>query len=162
MDSLHDFTVETIEGQERSLGEYAGKTLLVVNVASRCGLTPQYRGLQALQTRFADRGFSVLGFPCNQFAGQEPGTNAEILEFCTTKYDVTFPLFAKLDVNGDGRAPLFQFLTQAQSAPEGAGDIKWNFTKFVVDGQGAVAARFGPQATPESEELVQTIERLLG
>ncbi|HEU4429643.1 MAG TPA: redoxin domain-containing protein, partial [Myxococcota bacterium] len=121
--SLHDFSQKTIDGTQQSLADYEGKVLLVVNVASRCGLTPQYAGMQALHDEYRARGFSVLGFPCNQFAGQEPGSEAEIKTFCSTKYGVTFPLFAKLDVNGAGRAPLYAWLTSQATKPDGAGDI---------------------------------------
>ncbi|MDD9936289.1 MAG: redoxin domain-containing protein, partial [Myxococcales bacterium] len=118
MPTLHDFTVDTIDGQPRALSDYAGKAVLVVNVASKCGLTPQYKGLEALHRRFSERGLVVLGFPCNQFAGQEPGSPEEIKGFCSTTYDVTFPLMAKLDVNGEGRAPVYAFLTEATVGPE--------------------------------------------
>ncbi|MGD8858829.1 MAG: glutathione peroxidase, partial [Myxococcales bacterium] len=147
MQTLHDFTVETIDGESRPLSDFAGKTLLVVNVASKCGLTPQYEGLEALYRKYADRGLVVVGFPCNQFAGQEPGSADEIKSFCSTKYDVTFPLMAKLDVNGESAAPVYQFLTSQQVGPEEAGDIKWNFGKFLVDGEGKVVARFAPTVT---------------
>ncbi len=161
MPTLHDFTVDTIDGQPKALSDYAGKAVLVVNVASKCGLTPQYKGLEALYRRFSERGLIVLGFPCNQFAGQEPGSPEEIKGFCSTTYDVTFPLMAKLDVNGEGRAPVYAFLTEATVGPENAGDIKWNFGKFLIDGEGNVAARFGPQTEPESDELVSKLKTLL-
>jgi len=161
MPTLHDFSAKTIDGQEQSLRQYAGKTLLLVNVASRCGLTPHYAGLEELYRRFRDRGFAVLGFPCNQFAEQEPGTEAEIKQFCSTKYDVTFPLFAKVDVNGPRRHPVFEFLTSQPTAPEGPGDIVWNFTKFVVDKSGKVVARFAPQTDPQSADIVGAIDQAL-
>jgi len=161
MATLHDFSAKTIDGAEQPLRQYAGKTLLVVNVASRCGLTPHYTGLEELYRRYHDRGFVVLGFPCNQFGAQEPGTEADIKQFCSTKYDVTFPLFAKIDVNGAQRHAVYGFLTTQATAPEGPGDIVWNFTKFVVDGAGKVAARFAPQTEPGSAEIVGTIEKLL-
>jgi glutathione peroxidase len=161
MQTLHDFTVETIDGESRPLSDFAGKTLLVVNVASKCGLTPQYEGLEALYRKYADRGLVVVGFPCNQFAGQEPGSADEIKSFCSTKYDVTFPLMAKLDVNGESAAPVYQFLTSQQVGPEEAGDIKWNFGKFLVDGEGKVVARFAPTVTPDDPELVERIEKTL-
>jgi glutathione peroxidase len=161
MASVHDFTVDTIDGEARSLADYRGEALLVVNVASRCGLTPQYTGLEALQRRYRDRGFRVLGFPCNQFLGQEPGTHEEIKEFCRTRYDVTFPLFAKLDVNGPARAPLYAFLTAQGTKPEGPGDIKWNFGKFLVGKDGAVLARFAPNVDPLADELVSAVEAAL-
>lgn len=162
MGSAHDFTVDTIDGEARPLATYRGEVLLIVNVASRCGLTPQYKGLEALHRRFRDRGFRVLGFPCNQFLGQEPGTHEEIKAFCRSKYDVTFPLFAKVDVNGPSRAPLYAFLTAAPTQPEGPGDIKWNFGKFLVGKDGAVLARFSPQVDPLAGELVAAVESALG
>ena len=161
MEKLHDFTVETIDGGTMALEELKGKTLLVVNVASRCGLTPHYEGLERLYRRYKDRGFSVLGFPCNQFGAQEPGTHEEIKAFCNSTYDVTFPLFAKVDVNGDKQAEVYRFLTSQQTTPDGPGDIVWNFAKFVVGGDGQVLARFGPQTEPEAEELVGVIEKAL-
>ncbi|MGH7789733.1 MAG: glutathione peroxidase [Candidatus Binatia bacterium] len=159
MASAHDFTVTTIDGDAKSLRDYAGKTLLLVNVASQCGLTPQYSGLQELYTRFGARGFEVLGFPCNQFGAQEPGSEGEIKTFCETRFNVTFPLFSKLEVNGDGRHPLYAFLTTQATQPDGPGDIQWNFAKFLVDKTGRVLARFSPTTTPSSPELVQAIER---
>lgn len=162
MGLVHDFTVETIDGEERSLAEYRGSAVLVVNVASRCGLTPQYTGLEALHRRYQDRGFRVLGFPCNQFLGQEPGTHEEIKAFCRTRYDVSFPLFAKIDVNGPSRAPLYAFLTSQTTAPEGPGDVKWNFGKFLVGKDGAVRARFAPNVEPLAPDLVAAVESALG
>jgi glutathione peroxidase len=159
MASAHDFTVTTIDGDAKSLKDYAGKTLLLVNVASQCGLTPQYSGLQELYTRFGARGFEVLGFPCNQFGAQEPGSEGEIKTFCETRFHVTFPLFSKLEVNGEGRHPLYAFLTAQATQPDGPGDIQWNFAKFLVDKTGRVLARFSPTTTPSSPELVQAIER---
>jgi glutathione peroxidase len=160
--ALHDFTAQRNDGAQQSLGDYAGKVCLVVNVASKCGLTPQYDGLQRLHKRFKDRGFEVLAFPCNQFAGQEPGSDAEIAEFCRSNYDVGFPLFSKVDVNGDDRSPLYAWLTGESTQPDGPGDVKWNFAKFLVDGSGAAVARFEPQTEPEAEELVTAIETALG
>jgi glutathione peroxidase len=162
MTTLHDFKVTTIDGQTQSLSDYAGKTLLVVNVASRCGLTPHYTGLEALQQRFQARGFTVLGFPCNDFGAQEPGTEAEIKEFCQSKYDVTFPLFGKLHVNGDEQAPVYRFLTTQSTHPDGPGDIKWNFAKFIVGPDGKVKARFAPPVEPTASEIVSAIETSLG
>ncbi len=162
MSSLHDFTLDTIDGEERSLAEYRGQVVLVVNVASRCGLTPQYDGLQRLQETYGSRGFSVLGFPCNQFGGQEPGTDAEVKAFCSANYGATFPLFSKIEVNGDGRHPLYAWLTAQSTEPDGSGDIKWNFAKFVVDRDGRVAARFAPPTEPQAAELVEAIESALG
>ena len=135
--------------------------MLVVNVASKCGLTPQYAGLQKIHDAYRAKGFSVLGFPCNQFAGQEPGTEAEIQDFCETRYDVRFPLSAKVEVNGPGRDPLYAWLTSQASAPDGPGDIQWNFAKFVVDRDGRVAARFAPQTPPEDPALCAAIEGAL-
>jgi glutathione peroxidase len=159
--SIHDFKVRTIDGKEQSLGDYRGKVLLVVNVASQCGLTPHYAGLQQLYESFGDRGLTVLGFPCNQFGSQEPGSEQEIKTFCETKFGVTFPMFAKIDVNGPNRHALYEYLTAQPTQPEGAGDIGWNFAKFVVDRDGKVAARFAPPTAPVSEEVVSAIEKLL-
>jgi glutathione peroxidase len=160
--SFHDFRVKTIDGDERSLGDYRGRVCLVVNVASKCGLTPQYAGLQQLFERYQDRGLEVLGFPCNQFAGQEPGTDAEVKSFCETRYSVTFPLFSKVEVNGAGRAPLYAWLTGEATQPDGPGDVKWNFAKFLVDREGRVVARFAPPTPPDAPELVAAVERALG
>jgi glutathione peroxidase len=156
--TVHDIPVTTLAGKPSSLGELAGTTLLVVNVASRCGLTPQYTGLEQLHERYAGRGFSVVGFPCNQFGGQEPGTAAQIAEFCSTTYGVTFPMFEKIEVNGPGRHPVYTELTTVPDASGEAGDVKWNFEKFLVGPDGAVIARFRPQVTPEDPELVAAIE----
>jgi glutathione peroxidase len=161
MASLHDFTHRTLDGKTRALADFKGKAVLVVNVASRCGLTPQYAGLQALQETYGARGFDVLGFPCNQFMGQEPGSEAQIAEFCTQNYGVTFPMFAKLEVNGAGRAPLFAWLTQEKTAPDGPGDVAWNFAKFLVGKDGKLIARFNPRVAPDAPELVAAIEKAL-
>jgi glutathione peroxidase len=161
MATLHDFTVTTIEGETRKLSDYAGKVLLVVNVASRCGLTPQYTALEELHRKYAGKGFSVLGFPCNDFGAQEPGTEAEIQGFCTTKYDVTFPLFSKVAVLGANKAPVYEFLVNVDAPPKGKGDVVWNFEKFVVDQQGRVVARFTPPTAPLDDEVTTTIDRLL-
>ncbi|MBK6813477.1 MAG: glutathione peroxidase [Sandaracinaceae bacterium] len=161
MASLHDFSTSSLSGDPVALADFAGKAVLVVNVASACGLTPHYAGLEALQQRYADQGFSVIGFPCNQFGGQEPGSPEAIATFCSTTYGVTFPLMAKTDVNGDARHPLFAWLCGEASGPEGKGDIRWNFTKFVVGRDGALVARFGPTTTPEDPALVAAIERAL-
>jgi glutathione peroxidase len=159
--SIHDIKVTSIDGRERSLGEFAGKALLVVNVASKCGFTPQYAGLQKLYETYKDRGLEVLGFPCNQFLGQEPGTNDEIKEFCTLNYGVSFPVFEKIDVNGDDRHPLYAELTN-QPDPDGkAGDVGWNFEKFVVSPSGEVTGRFRTPVVPEAPELVDAIESQL-
>jgi glutathione peroxidase len=156
--TVRDFPVNTLAGQPSSLADFDGKTLLIVNVASRCGLTPQYSGLEALQERYADRGFSVVGFPCNQFGGQEPGSAEEIAEFCSTTYGVSFPMFEKVEVNGPGRHPIYDELTATADAEGKAGDIQWNFEKFLVGPGGAVVARFRPLTTPEAPELIDAIE----
>jgi len=156
--SLRDIPVNTLAGQPSSLGEFGGKTLLVVNVASKCGLTPQYTGLEELQKQFADRGFSVVGFPCNQFGGQEPGSAEEIAEFCSATYGVSFPMFEKIEVNGSNRHPVYVELTQTADGDGEAGDIQWNFEKFLVGPDGTVLARFRPMTTPEAPELISAIE----
>lgn len=161
MTTLHDFTLPAIDGQDRSLKDLEGQVALVVNVASRCGLTPQYEGLQRLHDEYGSRGLAVLGFPCNQFKGQEPGTEAEIQAFCSSTYGVTFPLFAKVEVNGRGRHPLFAWLTSQSTEPEGPGDVQWNFGKFLVGKDGAVRARFEPTVAPDDAALVAAIERAL-
>jgi len=160
--TIYDFTAGTIDGAQQSLRDYAGKVLLVVNVASQCGLTPHYAGLQELYANYGDRGLVVLGFPCNQFGTQEPGSEAQIKQFCETRYGVTFPMFAKIDVNGPQRHPLYAYLTAQPTQPDGPGDITWNFAKFLVDRSGTVAARFVPPTAPVSEEVVSAIEKLLG
>lgn len=162
MATLHDLEVKTIDGAPKKLSDYAGKVLLVVNVASRCGLTPQYEGLEALYRRYKNDGFLLLGFPCNDFAGQEPGTEAEIQSFCSTTYDVTFPLFSKVHVLGDSRDPLYAFLTDQDAPPKGRGDVDWNFEKFLVDGNGKVIGRFSPTTAPMSDEVTFAIEKALG
>jgi glutathione peroxidase len=158
---IHEIPVKTLDGQESSLGSLAGQALLVVNVASKCGLTPQYSGLERLQERFGGQGFSVVGFPCNQFAGQEPGSAEEIQTFCSTTYGVTFPLFEKIDVNGEGRHPLYAELTKAADAEGASGDVQWNFEKFLVGADGEVLARFRPRTEPEDEAVVKAIEAAL-
>ena len=159
--TIYDFKAKTIDGEERSLRDYAGKPLLVVNVASQCGLTPHYAGLQELYTTYRDRGLVVLGFPCNQFGNQEPGTEKEVMTFCETKFGVTFPMFAKIEVNGANRHPLYEFLTAQATQPDGPGDIVWNFAKFLIDRSGNVVARFAPPTKPVSEEIVSAIEKVL-
>ncbi|MFF0825514.1 glutathione peroxidase [Brevibacillus sp. NPDC003359] len=156
--SLYDIAVKTISGEEKTLTAFKGHVLLIVNVASQCGLTPQYKGLQELYERYQDKGLVVLGFPCNQFAGQEPGTEEEIATFCDRNYGVTFPLFAKLDVNGPGTHPLYQYLKEHAPNEENQ-DIEWNFAKFLVDKNGHVVKRIGARTQPE--ELVSDIESLL-
>jgi glutathione peroxidase len=159
--SVYDQTLLGLDGSPLDLSQFKGKATLVVNVASKCGLTPQYAGLEQLHERFKDQGFSVLGVPCNQFGGQEPGTSEEIATFCSTTYGVTFPMTAKLDVNGVERHPLYTTLTATPDAEGKAGDIQWNFEKFLVSSDGDVIARFRPQTTPESDEVVQAIESAL-
>jgi glutathione peroxidase len=155
---IYDVPVNTLAGQAASLGDYKGKALLIVNVASQCGLTPQYTGLEQLHETYGDRGFAVLGFPCNQFGAQEPGSPEEIATFCSTSYGVTFPLFEKIDVNGDGRHPLYEQLTAKDDAEGKAGDIQWNFEKFLISPDGEIVERFRPLTTPEDPQLVSAIE----
>ena len=156
--TIFDIPVKTLAGQDSSLGSQSGKTLLVVNVASQCGLTPQYTALEKLHEQFATRGFAVVGFPCNQFGGQEPGTAEEIAEFCSTSYGVTFPMFEKIEVNGPGRHPIYVQLTAAPDAKGEAGDVMWNFEKFLVRPDGTVVARFRPRTTPDSPEVLTAVE----
>lgn len=162
MTTVHSFRARTIDGEERALSDYAGKVLLIVNVASKCGLTPQYEGLEGLHEKYAERGLEILGFPCNQFMGQEPGTEAEIKQFCQLKYDVTFPLFAKIEVNGAGAHPLYAHLKAQPTKPDGPGEIGWNFAKFLVDREGRVIARFAPTEKPQGRAIVEAIEGALG
>ncbi|MFD1775772.1 glutathione peroxidase [Paenibacillus rhizophilus] len=150
--SVYDYQANTLRGQEESLSKYEGKVLLIVNTASKCGFTPQYEGLQKLYEKFKDRGFEVLGFPSNQFASQEPGSSAEIQEFCQLNYGVSFPMYEKIDVNGDNAHPLYKYLTKEAPGALGSKSIKWNFTKFLVDSEGRVLKRFAPTTTPESIE----------
>lgn len=159
--SVYGFTLPSIDGEPTALASYKGKVVLLVNVASRCGFTPQYSALESLYEKYKERGFVILGFPANNFGGQEPGTNAEIKSFCSTKYNVTFPMFAKVSVKGADCTPLYQYLTQ-QANPSLTGDIKWNFTKFLVDRSGKVVARFESPVKPDSPEVVEAIEKLLG
>ncbi len=159
--TIYDHDVKALDGTPADLHNYEGKAALVVNVASKCGLTPQYQGLERLHEQYADRGFTVLGFPCNQFLGQEPGSPAEIAEFCSTTYGVTFPMFSKIDVNGEDRHPVYDELTRTADAEGHDGDIRWNFEKFLVAPDGQVVARFGPQTEPEAPEVVEAIERIL-
>ncbi|UUL83417.1 glutathione peroxidase [Sphingomonas qomolangmaensis] len=151
--------VTAADGTPTDLSDHAGKVLLIVNVASKCGFTPQYTGLEALHRRFAERGFAVLGFPCNQFGAQEPGDAAEIAKFCSLTYDVTFPVYAKLDVNGDDAAPLYRHLKEQAPGLLGSKAVKWNFTKFLVDRDGRVVERYAPQTVPEA--IAKDIEALL-
>lgn len=156
--SIYDINVNTIDGKEISLSEYEGKTLLIVNVASKCGFTPQYEGLQAVYEKYKDKDFAVLGFPCNQFGGQEPGSSEEIKDFCTTNFSVNFPMFEKIDVNGDNAHELYKYLKASKGGFPGDA-IKWNFTKFLVDKKGNVVGRYGSSKTPES--LESEIEKYL-
>ena len=159
--SILDLQLTTLAGEPTTLGELGDKALLVVNVASRCGLTPQYGGLERLHERYADRGFSVVGAPCNQFMGQEPGTADEIQTFCSTTYGVTFPMMSKVDVNGEDRHPLYAELTQTADADGAAGDVQWNFEKFLLAPGGKVVGRFRPRTEPEDAALVAAVEAVL-
>lgn len=159
--TLYDIPLRTLTGEPTTLGELRGKAVLIVNVASKCGLTNQYTGLEALQERYAARGFSVVGFPCNQFGGQEPGSAEEIQTFCSTSYGVTFPMMAKIEVNGQGRHPLYTELVATADAEGEAGDIQWNFEKFLLDPSGKPVARFRPATTPEDDAVVGAIEAVL-
>jgi glutathione peroxidase len=159
--SVYDQSLLALDGTPLDLTQFKGKASLVVNVASRCGLTPQYAGLEQLHERFKDRGFTVLGVPCNQFGGQEPGTSEEIATFCSATYGVTFPMTEKLDVNGAGRHPLYTELTAQPDAEGQAGDIQWNFEKFLVSPEGNIVARFRSQTTPDSDEVVKAVESVL-
>ena len=159
--SLYDIPLRTLSGEPTTLGAHQGAAVLVVNVASKCGLTPQYEGLERLQQRYAGRGFTVLGVPCNQFAGQEPGTAEEIETFCSTTYGVSFPLLEKTDVNGEQRHPLYAELTRTPDEAGEAGDVQWNFEKFLVSPQGQVVGRFRPRTEPEAAEVVGAIEAQL-
>ncbi|KQX83181.1 MULTISPECIES: glutathione peroxidase [unclassified Streptomyces] len=157
-----DVSIDALKGGSAELSQYAGKAVLVVNVASKCGLTPQYTGLEKLQERYAAQGFTVLGVPCNQFLGQEPGTAEEIAEFCSATYGVSFPLTEKVEVNGAERHPLYQRLVGFSDAEGHDGDIRWNFEKFLIGRDGSVVARFSPQTEPEAAEVVAAIESQLG
>ena len=157
--SIHDVVVKDIDGKDGSLKSYRGKVLLIVNVASQCGFTPQYKQLEAVYQKYKDKGFAVLGFPCNQFGSQEPGTDAEIKQFCSSKYNVTFPLFDKIEVNGSKRHPLYTALA-GQDSPY-PGDIKWNFSKFLIGRDGKILKRFDSQVVPDSPEVTQAIEAAL-
>lgn len=156
--SVHDFTVKTIDDQDKNLKDFKGKVLLIVNTASRCGFTPQYKGLEAVYQEFKGQGFEVLGFPANNFMGQEPGNNQEIKNFCELKFKTTFPLFAKISVSGSDIAPLYQYLTSVNGF---SGNISWNFNKFLIDKNGHVVARFGSSTEPQSVEIVDQIKKLL-
>ena len=162
MTSIHDIPVTLTEGTETTMADWAGHLVMVVNVASRCGLTPQYEGLQRLFEDYQDRGFFVIGVPCNQFMGQEPGSPEEIAEFCSATYGVTFPLTEKIEVNGEGRHPIYAELTQLADEEGKDGDIQWNFEKFLVTADGHPVARFGPRTEPDAEHVVAAIEELIG
>lgn len=158
---VYAFTVKDIDGNEVSLNKYTGKAALIVNVASRCGLTPQYAGLVELYNKYKDQGFVILAFPSNDFNKQEPGTNAEIKEFCSTKFQVTFPLFDKISVKGEEKAPLYAYLTGEETNPDFPGEVEWNFGKFLVNQKGEIVGRFGPATSPTDETVVSAIESLL-
>ncbi|HEX3891311.1 MAG TPA: glutathione peroxidase [Terracidiphilus sp.] len=160
--SIYDFTMKSIDGQQVSLKSYHGKVVLLVNVASKCGFTPQYAGLEAVYEKYKDRGLVIVGIPANNFAQQEPGTNEEIKKFCSNKYNVSFPMMAKVSVLGDDKTPLYQFLTDKSANPTIGGDIKWNFTKFLFDRKGNPVARFEPAVKPDSPEVAAAIESALG
>jgi glutathione peroxidase len=159
--TIYGFTPDSIDGQPAPLAAYKGKVLLLVNVASKCGFTPQYTGLEKIYQEYKDRGLVVLGFPANNFGGQEPGTNEEIKTFCSRKYDVTFPLYSKSSVKGDDINPLYRFLTDKNENPKTGGDIRWNFTKFLVSRDGAILARFEPNVAPDSAEVTSAIAKAL-
>lgn len=162
MQSIYDFTLPSIDGQATSLGTYTGKVIMIVNVASRCGFTGQYEGLEKLYQAYKGRGFVILGFPANNFLGQEPGTDAEIKSFCSLKYNVTFPLFAKLSVKGSDKHPLYKYLTEKESNPEFSGEISWNFNKFLIGRDGKIVQRFGSRTKPEDPVVRQAVEKALG
>lgn len=159
MASVYDFSGKTITGQDKPIADFKGQVLLIVNTASKCGFTPQFKGLESLYEKYKDKGLMVLGFPCNQFLSQDPGSDAEISEFCELNYGVTFPMFAKIDVNGDDAHPLFRHLTSAAPGLLGSKAVKWNFTKFLVDRKGNVISRYAPATKPE--DIVADIEKLL-
>jgi glutathione peroxidase len=159
--SVYNFTLKSIEGQPVSLSTYHGKVLMLVNVASKCGFTPQYAGLESLYEKYKDKGLVIVGIPANNFGGQEPGTNEEIKKFCSTKYNVSFPMMSKVSVLGDDKTPLYVFLTDKGTDPQFAGDIKWNFTKFLFDRNGKPVARFEPNVTPDSPQVIEAVESAL-
>jgi len=158
--NIYSFTLPSIDGKPMPLAEFKGKVVLMVNVASQCGYTPQYKGLEALYEKYKDKGFVIVGFPANNFGAQEPGTNEEIKTFCSRKYNVTFPMYAKVSVKGDDQTPLYKYLT-TEADPTHTGDIKWNFTKFLVDRNGKVVQRFESAVTPEDPQVVGAVEKLL-
>jgi len=159
--SVYEFTMNSIEGQPLPLAKFEGKVMLIVNVASKCGFTPQYEGLEAVYEKYKEQGFVIVGFPANDFMAQEPGTNEEIKTFCSTRYNVKFPLYSKISVKGEDKAPLYRFLTDTSANPKTGGEIKWNFTKFLVDRNGKVIARFESPLKPESPEVTAAIEKAL-
>ena len=159
--SVYNFTLKSIDGKAVPLSEYHGKVLLLVNVASKCGFTPQYSALESLYEKYKDKGLVIVGIPANNFGGQEPGTNEEIKKFCSTKYNVSFPMMSKVSVLGDDKTPLYTFLTDKGTDPQFAGDIKWNFTKFLFDRNGKPVARFEPNVTPDSPEVIAAVESAL-
>jgi glutathione peroxidase len=159
--SVYEFTMNSIDGQPLPLSNFKGKVLLIVNVASFCGFTPQYEGLEAVYEKYKDQGFVIAGFPANNFGAQEPGTNEEIKTFCSRKYNVKFPIYSKISVKGEDKAPLYQFLTDPAANPKTGGEIKWNFTKFLIDRNGKVIARFESPAKPDSAEVISAIEKAL-
>ena len=159
--TIYDIPIHTLDGEASSLAPYEGKTVLVVNVASKCGLTPQYEGLEKLHERYRDQGFRVLGVPCNQFGQQEPGSPEEIATFCSTTYGVTFPMTEKVEVNGPDRHPLYQQLTTKPDADGQAGDVQWNFEKFLISPEGEIVARFRPKVVPDAPEVISAVESVL-
>jgi glutathione peroxidase len=159
--SVYNFTLKSIDGKPVSLSEYHGKVLLLVNVASKCGFTPQYAGLESLYEKYKDRGLVIVGIPANNFGGQEPGTNEEIKKFCSNKYNVSFPMMSKVSVLGEDKTPLYAFLTDKSVNPQIGGDIKWNFTKFLFDRNGKPVARFEPNVTPDSPQVISAVESAL-
>lgn len=159
--SVYDIKVLDIDGNETNLEKYKGKVLMFVNTASKCGYTPQYKGLQTIYDKYRDQGFVILGFPANNFGGQEPGSNEEIKEFCSLRYKVSFPMFAKISVKGDDQHPLYQFLTGEKTNPKFAGEVTWNFNKFLANEKGEIIARFSSKETPESKEVIKAIEKAL-
>ena len=159
--SVYDFTMKNIDGRQVNLADFRGKVVLIVNVASRCGFTPQYTALESTYEKFKDKGFVIVGIPANNFGGQEPGTNAEIKTFCSSKYNVTFPMMSKVSVKGDDTTPLYQYLTDKSANPSTGGDIQWNFTKFLIGRDGQIVARFEPKVTPDSPEVTAAIEKAL-
>lgn len=161
MKSIYDFEVRDIDGNDVKLEQFKGKVVMIVNVASKCGFTPQYEGLQKIYSQYKDKGFVILGFPANNFLNQEPGTNEEIKQFCSLNYNVTFPMFSKISVKGKDIAPLYKYLTEKDTNPEFSGDISWNFNKFLIDREGNIIARFGSRAKPGSEEVNLAIEKAL-